>query len=59
MENLYGKLGNEVSKTGYNKEARFRLSPEELDVTKDMVLTGEITPDKGIVAENLYDSPVD
>jgi hypothetical protein len=41
MENLIGEIGNDDNKSDYVNFARFRLSVDELDVTKDMVLTGE------------------
>jgi stress response protein YsnF len=54
MDNLNGKLGY-----GDNIDPRFRLSAEELDVTKDMVLTGEITQSKEISEVNLGEPPME
>jgi hypothetical protein len=41
MENLIDELKNDDDKSDYVNFARFRLGVDELDVTKDMVMTGE------------------
>jgi hypothetical protein len=47
MEGLFRTL-EEVDDSVYINVARFRLRPEEYDVTKDMILTDEIVSDKEI-----------